>query len=92
MVIRAEGFLPLHTRAYTFESNKVVARLTAVTEKHTLFGYKHVPDGGAEGGAGADGGVLLGSRPADAGAPVMLPAPAPAPMGPALPPPPGITP
>lgn len=76
VTIRAEGFLPVHTRAYSFETNKVTVKLTPVTEKHTLFGYKQVPDGGADGGT--DPVVAGGQRP-DGGAPVMLgPAPPPA--------------
>jgi hypothetical protein len=82
--IRAEGFLPVHTRAYSFENNKVTVKLTPVTEKHTLFGYKMVPDGGADGGAdGGMPGVVAGPLRPDAGAPV----PTGVPMGPALPPP-----
>jgi hypothetical protein len=73
VTIHADGFLPVHTRAYTFDTNKVTVKLTALTEKHTLFGYKQPPDGGADGGV------------ADAGAP-MGPV---APMGPAPPPPMG---
>jgi hypothetical protein len=75
VTIRADGFLPVHTRAYTFETNKVTVKLTPVTEKHTLFGYKQMPDGGADGGA--DAGAPLGPLRPDAGPPVM---------GPALPP------
>ena len=83
VTVRAEGFLPVHTRAYSFENHKVTVKLTPVTEKHTLFGYKQVPDGGADGGA--DGGV-----PAVAGPAGPLPPRrrcARCPMGPALPPP-----
>lgn len=80
VTVRAEGFLPVHTRAYTFETNKITVKLTPVTEKHTLFGFKQVPDGGVDGGT------------ADAGAPAG-PAPmGPAPMGPAPPPPLGPVP
>lgn len=73
LTIRAEGFLTLHTRAYTFETHKLTVKLTPVTEKHTIFGFKQTPDGGVDGGAG------------DAGAPPAPPAPVP--LGPPLPPP-----
>lgn len=49
LTIRAEGFLPVNTRAYTFSDTKLFVRLTRVTDKHTLFGYRQdVPDGGDE--------------------------------------------
>lgn len=48
VTIKAEGFLPVHTRAYTFDDYRVSVKLTAVAEKHTLFGYRTpVPDAGA---------------------------------------------
>lgn len=83
VTIRAEGFLPVHTRAYTFETNKLTVKLTPVSEKHTLFGYKQVPDAGVDGGAG-DAGVP--AAPAPMGPVPMGPAPPP-PVGPAPPPP-----
>lgn len=67
VVVTAEGFLPVHTRAYTFSDSKVFVKLTPVTEKHTLFGYRaEIPDGGADGGVAGGGGP-------DGGAPVMAP-------------------
>jgi hypothetical protein len=80
ITVRAEGFLPVHTRAYTFETHKINVKLTPVSEKHTLFGFKQVPDGGADGGTAADAGAPAGPVP-------MGPAPPP-PMGPLPPPPP----
>lgn len=50
VVIRASGYLPVHTRAYTFSDSRVAVKLTAPTEKKTLFGYREEapqnPDGG----------------------------------------------
>jgi hypothetical protein len=65
VTVQAEGFLPVHTRAYTFNDNKVFVKLTPVEEKHTLFGYREElppePDAGATAGgpmpAPPDGGV-----------------------------------
>jgi hypothetical protein len=75
IVVKAEGFLPVNTRAYTFNDNKLNVKLTAVTEKHTLLGFKQaLPD------AGADGGVD------DAGNPIPPPPPPPI-QGPPPPPP-----
>jgi hypothetical protein len=60
----------------------VTVKLTPVTEKHLLFGYKQVPDGGADGGTDGGAPVVAGPvgpyRP-DAGAPPVM-------LGPALPP------
>ena len=50
LVIRATGFLPVHTRAYTFTDSRVLVKLTPPAEKSKLFGYKQEaapnPDGG----------------------------------------------
>jgi len=81
VVISAEGFLRVHTRAYTFEDGRVIVKLTPETEKSTLLGYRQaLPDAGPDGGrdGGADGGVADGGR-GDAGV-------APYPMFPAPPP------
>jgi hypothetical protein len=66
LVVRAAGFLPVHTRAYTFSDSRVAIKLTPVSEKNTLFGYRAevLPDAGAS---------------PDAGAPPPAPTPAPAP-------------
>jgi hypothetical protein len=48
VVIRAQGFIPVHTRAYTFSDFKLYVKLTPVEEKKSLFGYKEaLPDAGA---------------------------------------------
>jgi hypothetical protein len=50
VVIRANGFLPVHTRAYTFSDSRIAVKLTPPTENNTLFGYRQEappnPDGG----------------------------------------------
>ena len=51
LVIRANGFLPVHTRAYTFSDSHVSVKLTPPAEKNTLFGYRQ------EAGQSPDGGV-----------------------------------
>jgi hypothetical protein len=62
IVARADGFLPLNTRVYTYNDNKVWLKLVPETEIHTILGYKQaIPDGGADGGA--DGGVLMPAGP-----------------------------
>lgn len=66
LVVRMNGFLPVHTRAYTFSDSRVAIKLTPLDEKNTLFGFRaEVPPEAA-------------ASP-DAGAPPPAPAPAPAP-------------
>jgi hypothetical protein len=43
LVIRAAGFLPVHTRAYTFSDSRVAVKLTPPAEKSKLFGYRQEP-------------------------------------------------
>jgi hypothetical protein len=43
LVIRAVGFLPVHTRAYTFSDLRVSVKLTPPSEKSKLFGYREEP-------------------------------------------------
>jgi hypothetical protein len=40
LVIRAPGFLTVHTRAYTFDNNVIEIRLTRYDKKNTLYGYR----------------------------------------------------
>ncbi|MBN2574279.1 MAG: hypothetical protein JXP73_06920 [Deltaproteobacteria bacterium] len=52
LVIRAAGYLPVHTRAYTFTDSRVAVKLTPPSEKNKLFGYREeppTPDGGVPG-------------------------------------------
>ena len=44
VVVRADGCVPVQTRAYTFEDSKVAVKLTPNDQKNTLLGY---PRGGA---------------------------------------------
>jgi hypothetical protein len=72
LVVRAAGFLPVHTRAYTFSDSRVAIKLTPVSEKNTLFGYRaEVPP---ESATSPDGGV-----PPPPTAPLPAPAPVPQP-------------
>jgi hypothetical protein len=58
VVVKADDCVPVQTRAYTFADSKVAVKLTLLTEKNTLLGYREElpPDGGAP-GANPDGGV-----------------------------------
>ena len=59
VVVRAEGCLPVQTRAYTFEDSKVSVKVTPNDQKNTLLGYREeLPE--------TDGGVPPSSTP-DAG-------------------------
>jgi len=46
VVVRAPGFMPVHTRAHTFADNKLVLRLTRPENKTTLLGYRAPLDAG----------------------------------------------
>jgi hypothetical protein len=54
IVIRAAGYLPVHTRAYTFSDSRVSVKLTPPAEKSRLFGYKQEPAPSPDGGVPAD--------------------------------------
>lgn len=47
VTVRAEGFLPVHTRAHTFSDSKVLVRLTAPEAINTLLGYRVPLDAGS---------------------------------------------
>ncbi len=79
IVIRAPGYLPVHTRAYTFNDSRVAVKLTLSTEKSKLFGYRE------ELPPALDGGVPDALPPSGASPSTAAPA---APVGPPLPPPP----
>jgi len=53
LVIRAAGFLPVHTRAYTFSDSRVAVKLTPPSEKSKLFGYREDPAPPVDGGVPA---------------------------------------
>ena len=58
VIVRAEGCVPVQTRAYTFEDSKVAVKVTPNDEKNTLLGYREeIPagDGGMPGSP--DGGA-----------------------------------
>ncbi len=80
VVLRAQGHLPVHTRLFTFNDDKVTVKLVDEEGKKTLFGYKReVPAPAAAAPAGA--GAADAAKPA-AGVAVPAPAvPAPAAAG-----------
>jgi PEGA domain len=55
LVVRQDGFFPVHTRAYTFRNDGVYVKMTKLDDRMTLFGAKRdanepppggTPDGG----------------------------------------------
>ena len=49
VVVRADGCVPVQTRAYTFEDSKVAVQVTPNDQKNTLLGYREempAADGG----------------------------------------------
>jgi hypothetical protein len=76
VVVRAAGYLPVQTRAHTFEDTTLQVKLTRPSQRSTLVGYRQPIDAGAP--LGADGGVppLLSDVPlSQPAAPVTPPAP-----------------
>ena len=71
LVIRAAGFLPVHTRAYTFNDSRVAVKLTSPAEKNKLFGYREEPPPNPDGGVPPDA-----LPPAPKPSPAAAPAPA----------------
>jgi hypothetical protein len=59
LVVRADGCLPVQTRAYTFADNKLAVKVTPLEEKKTLLGYREElpPDGGAPPSQSPDAGA-----------------------------------
>jgi hypothetical protein len=64
VVVQAQGYLPVQTRAYTFNDSKMLVKLTKPEESHTLLGYR-VP---------IEAGIPLTADMADAGSPLAAPA------------------
>jgi hypothetical protein len=54
VIVRADGCIPVQTRAYTFEDSKVAVHVTPNDQKNTLLGYR-------EEQPAADGGVAAGN-------------------------------
>ncbi len=40
LVVRADGYFPVHTRAYTFHNDTLYVKLTKLADKMTLFGAR----------------------------------------------------
>jgi hypothetical protein len=69
VVIKTQGYLPVHTRAYTFTDSKLYVKLTLLEEKKNLFGYREaLPDAGAPEAGAPPPPVSVGGGSRDAGA------------------------
>lgn len=57
VVYKSQGYLPVHTRIYTFTNSTLAVKLTPVDKKNTLYGYREElpPDDAAAGAGGAPG-------------------------------------
>ena len=91
LVIRAAGYLPVHTRAYTFNDSRVAVKLTSPAEKNKLFGYRQElppnPDGGAPDALPPAGGNPVPSTSAPVAPSTSAPVAPPIPLAPAPQPP-----
>ena len=48
VIVRAQDFLPVHARAYTFDDAFVDVKITPVDKKDTVYGYQQpLTDAGA---------------------------------------------
>jgi hypothetical protein len=79
LMVRAGGYMPVQTRAHTFNDSRLVVKLTRPDKKNELLGYRIPLDGGLPDGA-IEGGVMNDAMlPAFPPAPAPWPQPAPAP-------------
>jgi hypothetical protein len=65
LAIRASGFLPVHTRVYTFTDSRVSVKLTPPSEKNKLFGYREEPAPNPDAGVPAAPGAPTPGAPAE---------------------------
>lgn len=72
LVVRADGFFPVHTRAYTVKNDVLYVKMTKLEERMKLFGAKQEAE--AVPGGSPDGGVPPPPA-APGGAPPAAPAP-----------------
>lgn len=63
VIIRADGYLPVHTRAHTFSDNRLSVKLTRPDQKTTLLGYRVPIDAGIAPTADDSLGEVPGSAP-----------------------------
>lgn len=73
VVVKSQGYVTVHTRAYTFTNTVLAVKLTPVDKKNTIYGYREeVPpetDGGVPGALPSAPGVApQGAGTPDAGA------------------------
>lgn len=70
LVVRANGYLAVQTRAFSFADGRLSVRLTPVDQKAMLLGYREeLPEGGLDGGL--DGGMPELPYDADAAVPLF---------------------
>lgn len=83
VVVRAHGYLPVNTRAYTFRDDDVSVKLTRMAEAHELLGYRkpvEAPpeEGEDEGEEDAPDAPAIPGTPMKPGVPAAPAAPPPA--------------
>jgi hypothetical protein len=62
LIVTADGYVPVQTRAFTFSDTKLSVKLTPIDQKNTLLGYREelppsAPDAGAPVSTGVSGGL-----------------------------------
>jgi hypothetical protein len=58
LVVRGDGYFPVHTRAYTFRNDTLYVKMTKLENRQTLFGAKREANEPPPGGS-PDGGTPL---------------------------------
>lgn len=84
LVVTRPGYLPVHTRAYTFRNDALSVKLTPLEEKLSIYGARKELPEEPDGGAPTDGGVAPSpsSSPSPETAPAPQPQPETVPIGP----------
>lgn len=57
LMVRAQGYLPVQTRAHTFSDSRLLVKLTELGKESELLGYRAPLDAGSEGGVPGEAGV-----------------------------------
>jgi len=76
LVVRADGFFPVHTRAYTVKNDVMYVRMTKLEDRMKLFGAKQeveAPVPGTEGAPGTEPSGATAAPPAAGATPPAAP-------------------
>jgi hypothetical protein len=69
VVVKSQGYVTVHTRAYTFTNNVLAVKLTPVDKKNTIYGYREEVPPETDGGVPGVGPPVPGAAPPAGGTP-----------------------